>query len=1182
MRLLRLELAGFKSFCDKAVVNFVQDGISVIVGPNGCGKSNIVDAIRWALGEQSAKHLRGQNMEDVIFGGSSSRAPVGMAQVSLTFSNPSSESDHKYAQFSEITITRRLYRSGESKYMINKTPCRLADIRELFMDTGIGGRAYSIIEQGKIDKVITSKPEDRREIIDEAAGIVKFKTKKKEAERKFGQTKQNLLRIDDVLAELVRQEEVLRDQVVQAEKFVNARARLIRLRQCMDAFKWQRVKNRADELLDSKEEMKQQHFDINNKLATLKAEEASLQVDISLKTTDLEEKREGAQSLKETIIKTESRLENDTAALHNLSEWKEKGKEEAEQLGKKLDETEQLLSDYDEDVQTLDREIEIKQEFLDRLQEEEKVHNRRFLELKEQMSEIREKEMTVKTRISGQQNRMYQLQERLSEEGERDADFLEKEKQLSQNQGDIEQEVNARTAVYESLVEENDIEKEAIDSRLEQISDLEESISGYRKQQTGLSGELLKLNSRSASLTELLEHHEDCDSSVKTFLEYLDAHPELKKKLGFCGVLADFVDSGSEMSIQDTTFLNRYFNLLIFSSAISLQAIREVITELDLNTVEVYFLDLIPGENSVSVPTSSLVSLTDFPLYQLYQQNEEPLSEAGNSVLSRTFGMIDAKAGLMTGEKVFVLGKSGNNAASVYLKRKKDLMEITKRQEEITGQLETIENNLDDLLEQQDELKRMLNRQQKEAQEKQMELVRLEKDIESLKERLQFLQQGKDQLEKEKQRSLENRTRFREEILEIEKQVETDQEQSIEIQKKFKNLEYQFESAQIEHEETSEEAQHARIVKAGLEEKRTNLKNSIARLRSDKKQMVEQIDLIQSRSDETEQKREVLLKAIEETKSRLPDLLEELSIRERQLREISDQIEVLREKVAEISKLVREEQKSAGKTSEQSHKIDIKLAQLAQEAEDIKSRLFAEHSVNPEDILQTFEPEEFNPKNEEETIRRLQKTVDTMGNVNLAAKEEYDALKERLDFIQTQSDDLNKSIEALENSIAKINMESRKRFKETFTAVNERFGKLFPQLFGGGEAHLKLNDESDLLTTGVEIIAQPPGKKLQNMTLLSGGEKALTAIALIFAIFQIKPSPFCLLDEVDAPLDDANAGRFNKHVQLMTENSQFIVITHNKKTMEIGNALFGVTMEEPGTSKIVSVNFDKLENEIAS
>lgn len=1157
----------------------------MIVGPNGCGKSNIVDAIRWALGEQSAKHLRGQSMEDVIFGGSSSRAPVGMAQVSLTFSNPTPESDHKYAQFSEITITRRLYRSGESKYMINKTPCRLADIRELFMDTGIGGRAYSIIEQGKIDRVITSKPEDRREIIDEAAGIVKFKTKKKEAERKFAQTKQNLLRIDDVLSELVRQEEVLKEQVGQAEKFITARARLIRLRQCLEAFKWQRVKNRADELLDSKEQMKQQHFDINNKLAALKAEDAALQVDISLKSADLEERREETQSLKETIIKTESRLENDTAALHNLSEWKEKGKEEAELLENKLNEAEQLLEDYQEDTETLGQEIEVKHEVLERLQEEEKIHTRRFTELKEKIKDAREKEMGTKAHISGLQNRMYQLHERLTEEAERDIEFSEKHAQFEKEKKELQTKVEHQSGIYQTIVAETDTQKEGIDDQIDAISELEHTILEYQRKQTECSGELLKLKSRSASLIELLDQHEDCDAAVKTLLAAFESDPSLKRQLGFQGVLADFVDAGKELSTQDTTFLSRYFNLLIFSSTQSLGLIQNLVSELDLDAIEIYFLDLSPhlSENPSSSPLNeSFSDMTDLPLYNLYQKREERLADLKAETLQQAFGTIDSTTGLMTGEKVFVLGKSGNTSASVYLKRKKDLLVITEKKETLEGQLETLEGVIEEHLEQQEELKRILGRQQKEIQEKQVELVRLEKDIESLKERISFVQKGVDQLESERQRSLNNKKRFKEEIGELEITIQNEEQKALEIQKALKNLDYQFENAQIEHEESSEEAQHVRVVKAGLEEKLANLKSTISRLRVEKKQMVDQIELIHSRSEETEKKRALLIQNLEETRLKLPEFLEELSIKEKQLRDIVDQIETLKGKSAEVSKGIKEEEKEAGNTSDQSHKIDIKLAQLAQEAEDTRKRLFAEHSVTPDDILQTFDPEAFNVKNEEETVRRLQRTVDTMGNVNLAAKEEYDALKERLDFIQTQSDDLNRGIDALENSISKINQESRKRFKETFTLVNERFGKLFPQLFGGGEAYLRLNDETDLLTTGVEIIAQPPGKKLQNMTLLSGGEKALTAIALIFAIFQIKPSPFCLLDEVDAPLDDANAGRFNNHVKLMTENSQFIIITHNKKTMEIGNALFGVTMEEPGTSKVVSVNFDKIDVEAVS
>ena len=415
MRLLRLEISGFKSFCDKTVLSFIQDGISVVVGPNGCGKSNLVDAVRWTLGEQSAKHLRGGSMEDVIFNGSSVRQPVSMAQVTLVFSNPEHDTIPKYAEFSEISATRRLYRSGESQYLINKTACRLTDIRELFMDTGIGSKGYSIIEQGKIDQIVTSRAEDRRSIIDEAAGIVKFKVKRKEAERKFAASKQNLLRVEDIIAELNRQEETLREQVAQAEIYIHTKARLERLQQCTAATRWFYLKEDINKITASLQKNQLSSEELTTSIATLDVQNASRQLELSTKEAEQEDLRRTIQTHKEGIIKLESKLETDRVAIENLDEWQKKGLEENELISRQIKTIEFQIVSYKKDSENFEKkaaEITIQ---LNRLLEFEKVKERELVDKRSNLEKNQSEELQMVKRMNDDQNQLKQSRERLEE-----------------------------------------------------------------------------------------------------------------------------------------------------------------------------------------------------------------------------------------------------------------------------------------------------------------------------------------------------------------------------------------------------------------------------------------------------------------------------------------------------------------------------------------------------------------------------------------------------------------------------------------------------------------------------------------------------------------------------------------------------------------------------------------------
>lgn len=1180
MRLLRLEASGFKSFCDKTVINFVQNGISVVVGPNGCGKSNIVDAVRWTLGEQSAKHLRGSSMEDVIFNGSSGRQPVSVAQVTLVFSNPEHDTIPRYSEFSEIAVTRRLYRSGESQYLINKTACRLTDIRELFMDTGIGGKGYSIIEQGKIDQIITSRAEDRRLIIDEAAGIVKFKTKRKEAERKFEATRQNLLRVEDVLAELVTQEESLRYQVERAEEYLAAKSRLERLQNCITATRWHRLKEQADRVVQNREKTLEQKSDLETEITVLESRESALSMDISRKNAEIEEIGTTIHSLKETIIKLESKLESNKVALENLDEWEDKNKAEIELLEKQIKTLEFQSESNRSDRESLEKEIQEKRTLMERLRERDESNDGDLSSQRLRLENLQQKEMEITTSISSHKNQIENLRERLDE-------VEEKAKNLGLQTDSVKADEEKSAREFEELsksIEKKKQEKKELVEKARQYSEQKEEkeqfINELNRKIKSQAQDLNQTENRLQSLEEFILSHEEYDAATQKILQYMSQHPETAKELGYLGSMAEIVNLPREITPQTSAFLNRYFNLLVFKSVDRLESIVNLVREEGFEQFHLCFLDLFTEEDSkkdhslAEVITGKDEVVSSIPFVESFETLDVPVHTLSKEQLLASSGLIDPEASIMTKARLFLLGQPGkSNLAETYIKRRNEIAQLEKQQTLLKQQLEATETQADGESEVLEELSRSLKKVQGDIVDIDLEMVALEKEYDGKLIEQQRIETMKNSMDREIREVYESRKQFETKIGQLEKSIKDDAQKQETINKVCGELKAQIEKSESSREETREELQHIKITLAGMDEKRANYQETIDRLQKDIAEKKRQQEDIQNRAQETENKRRAAKDSLLQAREEHPRLLEQLTEKEKAIAELKDNLQKMLAEQTEHRKNIKEANQNISSLKEKNHKLEIKLAQLSQEATNLEDNLFNESSLKPEDLLQTFDVKQFNIEKESETIADLKKTIGGMDDVNLAAKSEYETLKERLDFLSTQSKDLTQSMEALESSINKMNQESRRRFRQTFKQVNEEFSKLFPQLFGGGEAYLKLTDETDLLESGVDIIAQPPGKKLQNMTLLSGGEKALTALALVFAVFMIKPSPFCLLDEVDAPLDDSNNIRFNRHVKALTENSQFIIITHNKKTMEIGDALFGITMEEPGISKVVSVDF---------
>ncbi|MDH5560433.1 MAG: chromosome segregation protein SMC [Deltaproteobacteria bacterium] len=1170
MRLLRLELSGFKSFCDKVSISFIQNGVSVIVGPNGCGKSNIVDAIRWALGEQSAKHLRGMMMGDVIFNGSKSRQPVNMAQVTLTFANPKHDTLHKYAEFSEISTTRKLFRSGESQYLINNTSCRLSDIRELFMDTGIGGKGYSIIEQGKIERIVLSKPEDKRAIIDEAAGIIRFKTKKAEAQKKLETTKLNLSRVKDIIHELESQEENLRSQAEEAEIYTNTKARIERLEQCVQSKNWllikERIKKNQDEMSSSGHDLQT----AQNVILKIEMDEESKKLMVTRLSVKIDENKGELLRMKEDFIKLESKKESDEAALKHLSQWHEKSLDEIrktrESLSNKKDDFEKMIID----LEGIDKETTSLIDSMKKMEEEKKDFETKEIDFKDNLNLKEKRQVALLSAISAEKQKLRHFEEKEGTYQENIKQIKSNRERLLSKKGAHQNQIARDTEELEKIkLSQADCEDQLRKLNLEVIS-LKSALDDIILKSQASIKLRQQHESRLQSLNEIEKSHEEFDSATKIFLDYLDQNTQTKSELGYLGTLPELFALPEEPPQQIITFLNQHFNLLVFSSSKRLREIVLLHHQIESEQIHVCFLDLMKKDG-----LSNQLELNDF-----YQSLESPIYDLSRESLREAEGFVDAASCIMTREKIFLIGFPGEkNKVAVLMQRRSE-------QQKLKESLEVIEREYEGIEKEKNLLERQLEEKTTGQEEKKerlsglaLERVGFEKDIYAKNGELERIEGAlkRNDFEMQKIINEKEKSAYEKEAIEGSLKKKIVQQHELEVELEGARSENQ---GQVAHKEKLTEMIHqVKVRLTSLEEQQKNVKDSTNRLNQEKNLAQDSIDRLSEELGETQKKKTLLHGEIEEKAKMIPIKLDEITLCENKIRELSDEFEEHQAGLQKMQKEIKEENLKFSRIKESFSKLEVRKAQLDQEALNIESNLFAQYSVTPEEISRTFNYEQFQISKETKKVEELKKEIGKFEGVNLAAKREWESLCKRLTFLRTQSEDLNKSMETLENSISKIDQESIKRFKDAFDDISEKFTKTFQKLFGGGEAKLKLVDENDLLNTGVDIIAQPPGKKLQNMFLLSGGEKALTAISLIFAIFMTKPSPFCLLDEVDAPLDDANNLRFNQHVLELTENSQFIIITHNKKTMEISDALFGVTMEEPGVSKIVSVNFQDHKKE---
>ncbi|HEY7166429.1 MAG TPA: chromosome segregation protein SMC [Candidatus Binatia bacterium] len=1181
MRLKCLEILGFKSFAQKTVIE-LNPGITAVVGPNGCGKSNIVDALRWAMGEQSARHLRGHQMEDVIFAGSDSLAPTGMAEVSITFDNEDGRSSADYANLAEIMVTRRLFRSGESEYFINKVPSRLKDVVELFLGSGVGSKAYSIIEQGRVDELVNSKPEDRRALIEEAAGTSKYKSRKLVAERKLERTQQNLLRVTDIVREIERQIRTMELQAKKAERYRALKSELRDKDLALAAVQKAELNGTIAESEAQLESVDNRLIECSTELRSKEAESESARLAMMEADKEIAAEQENLYQHRVQVQATEQRIDFSRRDLAQIRTAEEEARSSLVQLEEKLSQVTQEIAGLHSARENFVQLSLFEQSFLREKEEELEARQADSRALQAELDHEKEALIELASQIAALRN------EATAKERRR----VDVERELARN---VDEHTRGLAALESSETKRAESHK-ALESCADQTRDhhlmlselsailttLQQAKEEQERKIEGLKERIQEHRSRLVSLEDLQRNYEGYQEGVRAIMlkKQQEATPN-----GIYGLVADVIEApesyekaliavlgdrlqyvivkGHEEGVEAIDYLKREASGR--GSFIPLELSRKLTRSLPV------------GEPEVVGPLLQMISIKD------------GYRDVAEYLLSDVVIVTDLKAGLNLwnrngfhstlvtpeGEVVdpmgTVTGGSGAPLEGSFLaqrRRMKELRAILSDLENLLG-LEEIEaiklkHSLEEASAKKSHLLTDIHRLEIERVRFEHEHLAAEQESNRLKQRIESLVQEQGELNaavaalnseiESSQREAEARC------------AEKNQRESVwaERQRALTDLKATLDSIEAAVTES-------RIRTAALGEKRQNTDSNLeARLnaRQETSQQIasrrDQIADLTRRKQETENFLIQSETELETTRIQLRDLEEELQAHRQGYRNIS-------RNVAEIEESIKELRPVNEAALEEKNRLQLLLAENRLKYGHLTEGIREKYDVDLAELTRDASEDTIPAAELAVEIEELRSRLERMGEVNLAAIGEYEELTSRFHFMSQQKQDLEKSIADLHQTIVKLNRICRLRFKESFEAINEKFEAIFPRLFRGGRAKLVLTDDNDYLETGVDIIVQPPGKKLQSITLLSGGEKALTAVSLLFAIFLTKPSPFCFLDEVDAPLDDANIDRFNDMIKEMSEFSQFILVTHNKKTMQAAEVLYGITMEEPGVSKVVSV-----------
>ena len=1185
MYLKNLELEGFKSFADSTNLEF-KNGFTAIVGPNGCGKSNVSDAIRWAIGEQRSKTLRSTRITDLIFNGSGSRKPVNRAEISITLSNvPAGIRIAGVPNITEdVKVTRCYHRSGESEFYINQIPCRLKDITDFLLDAGISPKVLTIIEQGHIQDIITSKPEERRILIEEAAGILKFKSRKNDAVRKLDYSRQNLERVADIVQELHRQVESLKRQAAKAERYKKFKAEIKELSLKLFAVKIRRFQAQLKTIEQELGEQTQKKTEWSARHATFENQIAKLNIEIEESLNRLNELREDIHKLTSHISNTEQTItfkkeqqaearEDIEAAAEEIARMKEEVEVLLNQTGeekRKLGETSSEINDQEVALDQLKEQREQKRDALQAIQDRVQAGERKVFELFQQSAGSKNKLTELKTKCQGIESRKQNL--------------------LKEKEGILNL-IHDNQSTLQERERKHQISLDALQKLKEQQENLKQKAlegSNQAQVQADAHGERKEIYFNKASLLNSLEKLRQQFEGFNEGIKSLMSQQNGERIPGIREVLVDVLQTSAEYETAIETALgDKLQSVIVNSYSDSMEAIgylknnesgRGLFVPLNPKSTPSASLNLNGTQGVVGRALNFINCSEDYrPVIELLLGNVvivQDMDVAMHLHQNPDFhGTVVTLNGEMIEANGFVTGGSAKSESSRLLARNREIESLSENVKELKVELEESQVKIESDKRALAELEADLRHMDEEVHQKELDNNNSLRDLEQLRQEVKRLESQALNLDAEttsltKQlQDLENeKGSLNERLLEMEQKSRAEEEMLV---KERTALE---ESRQA-LEDKSVEISGLKVLITSLIGRRENTLTEIKRLELQKQNLAQQIekreaDRVSNQNRIIEIDNDVLVledNVLKQTREK--DSLSDRAVKEEErLRENEDTQKQMDQDIRELSRKLQE-------ITETLSQIEIKRSETRLQNAHIEERAYEDFNATREELYAAYD-ENINENEIEEAVKELKGKLDRLGEVNLAALSEFEKTNERYTFLKEQQDDLAESIDLLHSTIEKINCTTQERFLETFEKVNENFKEVFARLFQGGKAELSLMDEANPLDSGIEITANPIGKSLQNLSLLSGGEKSMTAIALMFAVFKVRPSPFCLLDEVDAPLDEANVVRFQEMLKEMAVNTQFIIITHNQKTMTFANALYGITMEEKGVSKAVSVHFN--------
>lgn len=1189
MRIKKLELVGFKSFKDRTVIHF-DKGITGIVGPNGCGKSNIVDALTWVMGEMSAKHLRGTSMEDVIFAGAEGYAPMGMAEVSLTLENDGGPFPVQYMKHSEIMVTRRLNRSGESEYFINKEPARLRDIQEIFMDTGAGAKGFSIIQQNAIGQMITAKPEDRRMLIEEAAGITKFKARKRESQRKLVSTEQNLLRLQDIVGELKRQIDSLQRQAQRAERYRTLKREIEDLDLWISSRQFLELKAISEEAARELTEAESAEVEAQSDVSSQEALRELLRAELAERETRVNEKQAEAMLLRNEVQKFENEIQELRFEIEQARRNKEmtgslleENRTRREILAADLERVRESLTRIREEALALKTEFEAKKVRFDEASARIEEVDQELTEARREILTVTQGESSISARVSSMRETIASIEEREAEAQSILEELLEKRVEFESRRKKVWNELERERQEQLDLardVETFEANKAALTKQIEE----------RRAEVEQFKDSLNEVTSRLYGLENLANNFEGFEAGVKSVMfwqrQKLEQLPEEERveKQQFHPV-AEVVEVPAEYELAMEAALGPRLQMLLADNAdVALSAVsylkeqkqgRSSFVAGGLQMVEVAERDIDRSKvkailkEVVKTPTR-FAPLVSRLLERVAVVENLPMAfELKREYPDWTF--VTSEGDLLSSDGV-ITGGTAESADSGMLKRRREIKELSLQKEEWGGKLALATASLKKLEESLKTLIEDLETAQKRNLEKEIILASLKKDLDQAERELNNANQAISRQERDVHSLTSQKESRMAELSELEARLSELSSRKVELETRIEDLNQELLIARNGIDDLQEEVTKLQIQSAtktseceGLERQEQMLQRSFDEVEALLSRMSEESE----KSTESMSQNQIVL---EERKVKLEDLIRRSEEVAAEVAKMRDEYEQVQARVRELDNALSDRLAQRNQLQMKMNEAKLRLEQARMKEQNLREQIRERYILDLDEIAERYRDREGDLKEAEATLKDLREKVARIGDVNLSAIEEYDEVAKRYEFLSQQQNDLIEAKEQLKKVIDRINRICSKRFKDTFEQVNERFMKVFPVLFGGGEAKLILVEDPEKGEMGIDIVAKPPGKKLQSVSLLSGGEKALTAVSLIFSIFLVKPSPYCLLDEVDAPLDDANVFRFNDLVKEMAKRSQIIVVTHNKYTMEVASRLYGVTMEEKGVSKMVSVN----------